>query len=85
MRTRIYNARILTMEENRKIFTGEIRIEDGRIIDVRSDGKNEEKDVSEARGWDEEIDACGNLIMPGFKDAHTHSPMTFLRSYADIP
>ena len=83
MRTRIYNARILTMEENRKIFTGEIRIEDGRIIDVRSDGKNEEKDVSEARGWDEEIDACGNLIMPGFKDAHTHSPMTFLRSYAD--
>ena len=83
MRTRIYNARILTMEENRKIFTGEIRIEDGRIIDVRSDGKNEEKDVSEARGWDEEIDACGNLFMPGFKDAHTHSPMTFLRSYAD--
>ena len=50
MRTRIYNARILTMEENRKIFTGEIRIEDGRIIDVRSVGKNEEKDVSEATG-----------------------------------
>ena len=36
MRTRIYNARILTMEENRKIFTGEIRIEDGRIIDKRT-------------------------------------------------
>ena len=30
-----------------------------------------------------EIDAQGNLIMPGFKNAHTHSAMTFLRSYAD--
>ena len=24
-----------------------------------------------------------NLLMPGFKDAHTHTAMTFLRSYAD--
>ena len=35
MRTRIYNARILTMEENRAVFTGEIHIEDGRITGVR--------------------------------------------------
>ena len=90
MRIRIYNARILTMEPGRKIFSGEIGIEDGRIIYV-----NEEKEKDRAvqtaevvkdrdsKGWDEEIDACGNLIMPGFKNAHTHSPMTFLRSYAD--
>lgn len=90
MRIRIYNARILTMEPGRKIFPGEIGIEDGRIIYV-----NEEKEKDRAvqtaevvkdrdsKGWDEEIDACGNLIMPGFKNAHTHSPMTFLRSYAD--
>ena len=25
----------------------------------------------------------GNLVMPGFANAHTHSAMTFLRSYAD--
>ena len=90
MRIRIYNARILTMEPGRKIFSGEIGIEDGRIIYV-----NEEKEKDRAvqtaevvkdrdsKGWDKEIDACGNLIMPGFKNAHTHSPMTFLRSYAD--
>ena len=90
MRIRIYNARILTMEPGRKIFSGEIGIEDVRIIYV-----NEEKEKDRAvqtaevvkdrdsKGWDEEIDACGNLIMPGFKNAHTHSPMTFLRSYAD--
>lgn len=33
--------------------------------------------------WDLEIDCEENLLMPGFKDAHTHSAMTFLRSYAD--
>lgn len=33
--------------------------------------------------WDKEIDCGDNLLMPGFKDAHTHSAMTFLRSFAD--
>ena len=33
--------------------------------------------------WDREIDAGGNLLIPGFKNAHTHTAMTFLRSYAD--
>ena len=96
MRTRIYNARILTMEPGRKIFFGEIGIEDGRIISVREeqgkekeqaeDGAALEKENQKGQasgGWDEEIDARGNLVMPGFKNAHTHSPMTFLRSYAD--
>ena len=82
MRTRIYNARILTMEADRAVFTGEIHIEDGRIICVSEyDGK--ETPEGAPANWDEEIDAGGNLIMPGFKNAHTHSPMTFLRSYAD--
>ena len=33
--------------------------------------------------WDNQIDCKGNLLMPGFKNAHTHSGMTFLRSMAD--
>ena len=33
--------------------------------------------------WDREYDVGGNLLMPGFKNAHTHTAMTFLRSYAD--
>jgi 5-methylthioadenosine/S-adenosylhomocysteine deaminase len=33
--------------------------------------------------FDRQIDLKGNLIMPGFKNAHAHSGMTFLRSYAD--
>ncbi len=33
--------------------------------------------------WNQEIDGHGGLLMPGFKNAHTHSAMTFLRSHAD--
>ena len=33
--------------------------------------------------FEREIDLKGNLLMPGFKHAHAHSAMTFLRSYAD--
>ena len=33
--------------------------------------------------FDRVIDCNGNLLMPGFKNAHAHSPMTFLRSYVD--
>ena len=33
--------------------------------------------------FEREINLKGDLIMPGFKNAHTHSAMTFLRSMAD--
>lgn len=76
MNTRIYNVRILTMEEGKDIFQGEVWIQDDTITYAgpeRKDGK----------AWDREIDGQGNLLMPGFKNAHTHSAMTFLRSHAD--
>lgn len=77
MNIRIWNARILTMEEGREIFHGEIQIKGNKIVYVGPM-------LSEAEyEWEREIDATGNLIMPGFKNAHTHSGMTFLRSYAD--
>ncbi len=76
MNIRIYNVRILTMEEGKDIFQGEVWIQDDTIIYVGS-GQKEEKT------WDKEIDGQGNLLMPGFKNAHTHSAMTFLRSHAD--
>ena len=33
--------------------------------------------------FDRQIDLHGDLLMPGFKNAHTHTAMTFLRSLAD--
>ena len=77
MKARIYNARILTMEPGREMFTGELQIEDDKITYVGEEKKDENGT------WDREIDAKGNVLLPGFKDAHTHSAMTFLRSYAD--
>ena len=77
MNLRIYNARILTMEDNRPIFNGELHVKGNRISYV-GPILTEVKDE-----WERQIDAKGNLIMPGFKNAHTHSAMTFLRSFAD--
>ena len=76
---RIYHARILTMQEDQEIFDGEIWISDHKIQYVGPENKEEAAKIA----WERQIDAKGNLIMPGFKNAHTHSAMTFLRSHAD--
>ena len=86
MKIRFFHARILTMEEGMDIFDGEVWVEDSRIIYV-GNGRNVEEFFQRTGRdcivWDEEIDCQGNLLMPGFKNAHTHSGMTFLRSFAD--
>lgn len=82
MKIRFYNARILTMEEGRDVFRGEIRIRDERIIYAGDGSDAQQIPPEEEKEW-EQIDCKGNLLMPGFKNAHTHSGMTLLRSYAD--
>ncbi len=82
---RLYNAKILTMEKNRNVFDGEVWVKNDKIAYVAD---QEELHAEWNRdypriSWDIEIDCKGNLLMPGFKDAHTHSAMTFLRSFAD--
>lgn len=84
MRIRLYNARILTMEKNRSVFVGEVWVTNEKIACVAEKKELEElKDSFPKIAWDVQIDCKGNLLMPGFKNAHTHSAMTFLRSYAD--
>lgn len=84
MNIRIYNARILTMEEDKDLFFGEIHVKGNRISYVGPELTREELLEREPETcWAREINAKGNVIMPGFKNAHTHSAMTFLRSYAD--
>ena len=77
MNIRLYNARVLTMEHDKDVFFGEVHIKDNKIVRV-TDGI----DSSETK-WDREIDCEQNLLLPAFKNAHTHSAMTFLRSFAD--
>ncbi|MGI6094467.1 MAG: amidohydrolase family protein [Lachnospiraceae bacterium] len=80
MRIRFYNVKILTMEKDRPLFTGEVWTEENTICYI---GKPVEESVLSTQEWDRQINGNGNLLMPGFKNAHTHSAMTFLRSYAD--
>jgi 5-methylthioadenosine/S-adenosylhomocysteine deaminase len=54
----------------------ELWVEGNKIVYV---GPYKNPDIT----FDREIDLKGNLIIPGFKNAHAHSGMTFLRSYAD--
>lgn len=80
MNIRFYNARVLAMNGSMDVVQGELWVEGSRISCV---GPSPAVSGRPAPVWDREIDAEGNLLMPGFKDAHTHSAMTFLRSYAD--
>ena len=73
-RIRLFNAKILDVEKL-EISDGEIVVEDNKIVYVGSNLCQLE--------CDEQIDCEGNLLMPGFKNAHSHSAMTFLRSYCD--
>ena len=79
MNTRFYNAKILTMNSaSSEIIEGELWVSDGKIVRV---GDEYEPDYMYM--WDQEIDCEGDVLMPGFKNAHAHAPMTFLRSLAD--
>ena len=79
MKIRFYHARILTMEQDQPLLeNAELWVKDGVVTYVGAAASAPTPMV-----FDREIDAAGCLLMPGFKNAHTHSGMTFLRSFAD--
>ncbi len=86
MRTRFYNARVLTMEPGKDIFLGEVWVSGDRILFAGTEEealKYCESHQDSILVWDREIDCKKNLLMPGLKNAHTHSAMTLMRSKAD--
>lgn len=60
-----------------KITEGELWTENDRISYIGP------AKAPSGEKFDREIDCKGNLLMPGLKNAHTHSAMTFSRSLAD--
>lgn len=86
MNIRFYNAKILilTALETFQVVEGELWVK-GNTICYIGNGSDmaETMKKEEISAWEREIDVKGNLLLPGFKNAHAHTYMTFLRSYAD--
>lgn len=76
---RFKNGRVMTMEKDTDIKNIEVWVDEDKISFVGAPDGDKLKSAS----FDREIDLDGNLLMPSFKNAHTHSAMTFLRSFAD--
>lgn len=63
----------LVLDKNFEIIKKDVFVEGDTIVAIGDCDKQA----------DEVIDLEGNLLMPSFKNAHTHSAMTFARSFAD--
>ena len=76
---RFYNGRILALKNGFDLIeNGEVIVDGNQIIYVGK-AKEHNKNIK----YEREIDLDGNLLMPSFKNAHTHSAMTFGRSFSD--
>ena len=73
---RFYNGRILRFSPAMTLTEDEVWI-DGDSICYVGPARTDAPDFAR------QIDLRGDLLMPGFKNAHSHTAMTFLRSLAD--
>ncbi len=74
MNTLIKNATVITNDDVNPIVSGDVGISGRTIAFVGKDNTFTP---------DRTVDAKGGIVMPGLVNAHTHTPMTLLRSYAD--
>ena len=73
---RFYNGKALRFSPELRVTDEEVWVEGNRIVRV-----GPQPDINP--DFERQIDLRGDLIMPGFKNAHTHTAMVFLRSLAD--
>ena len=79
-RLTLANALVVPMTEERKSFSGYVRVQDGVITEVSEGSVNQ-------TGTDQDIiDASGSVLMPGLVNAHTHLYQVLLRAvWEDLP
>jgi 5-methylthioadenosine/S-adenosylhomocysteine deaminase len=70
----IKNATIVTMNQNRDIFTGDLLIENDRISQIG---------ILNRYNADTVIDASNQLLLPGFVQSHVHLCQVLFRGMAD--
>ena len=73
---RFYNGKTLRFSPEMCITDEEVWVKNNKIVYVGPPADNEE-------GFEQQIDLRGDMLMPGFKNAHAHTAMVFLRSLAD--
>ncbi len=71
----IKNALILTQNAKRERFSGDLYIENQRIVQISKKPLFLEADYK--------IDGKNKWVLPGLINTHTHIPMTLLRGYGD--
>ena len=77
MKIKLKNAHIFTVNETFQQFEkGCLTVKDDKITYVGKDDRNIED-------YDRVIDCHGDILMPGFVNAHAHSGMTLFRGLAD--
>ena len=76
MNIRLKNA-VIMPKAGAEAFRGEVQIADGKIVYA---GKQNDRMYFAA---EREKDCRGNLLVPGFCNAHAHSAMTLFRGIAD--
>ncbi len=74
MLTIIRDANIVTQNAERQILRGDVMVRDGTIEQVGGTVRG---------SADVEIDAAGDIIIPGLINTHTHVSMAILKSIAD--
>ena len=73
---RFYNGKILSFSPDACLSDGEVWT-DGPLISHAGPV------TGDLPSFEREINLNGGIVMPGFKNAHSHTAMTFLRSLAD--
>ena len=75
----IENVTVITWDDELKITkNATVKTDGSKISYVGSKADDINESITDIR-----IDGTGKVLIPGFVNAHTHIPMTLLRSYAD--
>jgi len=74
MITAVRNAWIVTQDAQRRVLRGDVVIDGERIVQVGKEYKG---------SADKEIDASGDIVIPGLINTHTHIAMTVMKGTVD--
>ena len=73
---RFYNGKTLRFTPDIRLTDEEVWVDGNRIVYIGPA-------CTPDKSFDRQIDLHGDMLMPGFKNAHAHTAMVFLRSLAD--